>query len=75
MYRGWWKRGSIVIGLIHHDDWHFLFSSFIGFALEKGLQEQQVVTKILEENYNANEKYVPSKIWTSAGSITVLLLQ
>ena len=31
--RGWWKSGSISIGLIHHGDWCCLRMGAVGFVL------------------------------------------
>jgi hypothetical protein len=32
--KGWWKKGSIVVGLIHHGDEHCLRVCAVGFILE-----------------------------------------
>ena len=45
--RGWRKKGSIGVGLIHHGDWRCLRRGAVGFELDKYYGSCMKVTKLL----------------------------
>ena len=45
--RGWWRNGSIGVGMIHHGDWRCLCMGSVGFVLDKYHGSCMRVTKLL----------------------------